>query len=102
MAVLAAMADCHGRAYVPRQTQICDALTIVREHLPAFVERLEDAGGTLPDFVARELSALLTCGDFRHGFVVVQCRRCAEQRPSTPKPTTCAMSGNGSTSTNLR
>jgi len=45
---------CHGRAYAPRQTQACDALAIVREHLPAFVQRVEQAGGSLPSFVTSE------------------------------------------------
>ena len=47
--------------------------------MPAFVQRVEQAGGSLPSFVTGELSAFVTCGDFRHGFVLARCRHCAEE-----------------------
>ncbi len=73
------MAVCHGQAsYVPRGTQDCDAVAVVREHLPAFLERLEQSGGSLPAFVQRKLEAFVTCGDFEHGFLVAACRRCGD------------------------
>lgn len=67
-----------GPRYVPRHTQDCDAVAIVREHLPRFVARLEDEGLSLPAFVRRELEAFTTCGDFGYGFLHVQCRRCGD------------------------
>ncbi len=73
------MAGCHARAqYVPRCTQDSDALALVREHWPAFRDRLEERAGSLPAFVRDELEALLTCGDFEHGFLVAQCQRCGD------------------------
>ena len=73
------MAGCHARAqYVPRSTQDSDALALVREHWPAFRDRLEEHAGALPAFVRGELEALLTCGDFEHGFLVAECQRCGD------------------------
>jgi len=34
--------------------------------------------GSLPAFVCDELEAFTTCGDFEHGFLVAQCRRCGD------------------------
>jgi hypothetical protein len=73
------VAACHARAtYVPRSTQDCDAVAIVREHWPAFRDRLEMHAGPLPAFVRDELEAFATCGHFERGFLVVQCRRCGD------------------------
>ena len=75
------MARCPAqREYVPRTTQECDALVIVREHLPKFLERLEtETGTTLPAFVRAELEAFTTCGDFEQGFLLLACGHCGEQ-----------------------
>lgn len=67
-----------SRAVVPRCTQDSDALALVREHWPAFRDRLEERAGSLPAFVTGELDALLTCGDFEHGFLVAECQRCGD------------------------
>jgi hypothetical protein len=73
------VAGCHAQAqYVPRSTQDSDALALVREHWPAFRARLEERAGSLPAFVRDDLEALLTCGDFEHGFLVAQCQRCGD------------------------
>ncbi len=32
--------------------------------------------------VTGELDALLTCGDFEHGFLVAECQRCGDRAPS--------------------
>jgi hypothetical protein len=73
------VAACHASAsYVPRSTQACDAVAIVREHWPAFRERVEMHAGPLPAFVSDEIEAFATCGDFEHGFLVVECRRCGD------------------------
>jgi hypothetical protein len=54
-------------------------VALVRRHLPAFLERLEQDGAGLPRFVTDELHAFTTCGDFEHGFLQTACRRCGEQ-----------------------
>lgn len=85
------MPSCHDRAghaatqgaratYQPRRTHACDAVTIVREHLPTFLEHLGQEGASLPAFVREQLEALTTCGDFEQGFLVAQCQRCGETR----------------------
>ena len=75
------MAQCPAqREYVPRTTQECDALVVVREHLPKFLERLEtETGATLPAFVRAELEAFTTCGDYEQGFLLLACGHCGEQ-----------------------
>ncbi len=85
------VASCHAQArYVPRTTQDSDALALVREHWPAFRERLEERAGSLPRFVRDELEGFITCGDFEHGFLVAQCRRC---RDSLRVPFACKSRG---------
>jgi hypothetical protein len=70
---------CHARAtYVPRSTQGCAAVAIVREHWPAFRERVETHAGPLPAFVRDEMEAFAACGNFEQGFLVVECRRCGD------------------------
>jgi hypothetical protein len=69
----------HRNAYLPRQTQHCDALAIVAMHLPGFVERAEQAGAPPPTFALEELRGLLRCGDFEHGFLRFNCTRCGEE-----------------------
>jgi len=66
------------RRYVPRSTPGSDAFAVVREHWPAFRERLEKRAGSLPAFVRDELEAFITWGDFEHGFLVAQCARCGD------------------------
>ncbi len=66
------------RATFPGPTQDSDALALVREHWPAFRERLEERAGSLPRFVRDELEGFITCGDFEHGFLLAQCRRCGD------------------------
>ena len=69
----------HG-VYLPRQTQSCDALTIVREQLPSFAVRVEVEGhASLPAFVRDELEGFGACGDFQRGFVRLQCSSCTAQ-----------------------
>jgi hypothetical protein len=52
------MGACRPVGYVPRQTATRDFRRIVAEHLPAFLERIEHDGMSLPAFVAAELAAL--------------------------------------------
>jgi hypothetical protein len=51
---------------------------IVAEHLPGFIERLEQTGGSLPGFVTDELCGLPRCGDLSHRFLRFSCRRCGD------------------------
>ena len=45
--------------YVPRQTQDCDAVVLMRQHLPGFLARLEESGhAPLPKFVQAELEGV--------------------------------------------
>jgi hypothetical protein len=53
-------------------------VAIIREHWPAFRERVEMHAGPLPGFVCDEIEAFATCGDFEHGFLVAECRRCGD------------------------
>ncbi len=65
--------------YVPRQTHDCDAAVLVRQHLPGFLARLEEAGPALPGFVKAELEGFADCGDFEKGFVRTACRTCGDE-----------------------
>lgn len=65
--------------YVPRQTHDCDAVVLMRQHLPDFLARLEEAGHALPGFVKTELESLATCGDFERGFVRTAWRTCGDE-----------------------
>ena len=53
-------------------------MAIIREHWPAFRERVEMHAGPLPGFVCDEIEAFATCGDFEQGFLVAECRRCGD------------------------
>jgi hypothetical protein len=53
-------------------------VAIIREHWPAFRERVEMHAGPLPAFVCDEIEAFATCGDFEQGFLVAECRRCGD------------------------
>lgn len=44
---------------------------LVREHLPAFLDRLETQ--------AQTLEAFTTCGDFEQGFLLLACGRCGDR-----------------------
>jgi len=73
------VATTHGSAYQPRQTQDQDFLKLVAAHLPGFVERAELADAAVPAFAVDELSAMLRCGDFEHGFLRFNCTRCGDE-----------------------
>jgi hypothetical protein len=68
-----------GSTSQARATPSSDLVRIVAEHLPSFLERVEQAGGSLPKFVTDELRGLLRCGDFAHGFLRFGCRRCGDE-----------------------
>ena len=67
-------------AYRPRKPTETVLYRVLQEHLPRFVEQVEDAGRPVPGFVYRELEGLLTCGRLEFGFVRQLCRACAFER----------------------
>lgn len=72
------MGACRPVGYAPRPTATSDLVRIAAESLPAFLERVEHDGGTLPGFVTDELHGVLRCGDFEYGFVQLACTRCGD------------------------
>lgn len=57
-------------------------VSVVREHLPQFLERIADESPqrALPRFVSRALAALISCGDLTRGFVRLRCAACRADR----------------------
>ena len=54
---------------------------IVREHLPAFLDRARERyARPLPDYVARAFAAYLDCGILERGFLRVRCEACRQDR----------------------
>ncbi len=67
--------------YQPRDTQDSVLVTLLRDHLDAFVESTQaDGGSGLPAFVERQLRAMTECGDLTHGFVRLECSSCRGPR----------------------
>jgi hypothetical protein len=52
---------------------------VVEQHWPAFVERIEEAGG-LPRFVVREMEEYLHCGRLAFGCLRLACDECGFER----------------------
>jgi hypothetical protein len=72
-----------ARGYVRRQPESTVLYGVVRDHLPALLERARERsehGYGYPRFVEREFEKFLACGLLRHGFVRVRCDSCAEER----------------------
>lgn len=71
------------RAYARRQPEDGTLYGVVRDHLPALLERARDQsehGFGYPRFVEREFEKFLGCGLLCNGFVRVRCDHCAEER----------------------
>lgn len=62
--------------YERRRPEETPLYALVREHWPRFLERAEEQGGGLPQFVVREFEAYLRCGILAHGLVHLTCGRC--------------------------
>ncbi len=62
--------------YARRRPEETLLYELVRAHWPRFVERAEERGGGLPQFVVREFEEYLRCGILEHGLVHVECARC--------------------------
>jgi len=72
-----------ARGYSRRQPETTVLYAIVRDHLPALLDRARERsehGFGYPRFVAREFEKFLACGLLCHGFVRVRCDSCAEER----------------------
>ena len=52
----------------------------VAEHWATFQARVEEAGGTIPKYVTREIEAFLACGDVCKGFSRLWCSHCKKTR----------------------
>jgi hypothetical protein len=83
IALRRAVGVCRPAGYTPRATASSDLVRIAAEHLPSFLERIEQTGGSLPAFVTHELRGLLRCGDLAHGFLRFACRHCGDE-PRVP------------------
>jgi len=72
-----------ARAYARRQPEDATLYGVVRDHLPAVLERARqqsEHGFGYPRFVEREFEKFLACGLLCHGFVRVRCDHCADER----------------------
>ncbi len=65
---------------------------VLREHLPAFKARVEEADRPLPAFVERELEAIIRCGDPQWGVSRWICDACGHEQilPLHLRPLGCA------------
>lgn len=52
----------------------------VAEHWATFQDRVEEAGGTIPKYVTREIEAFLDCGNVCKGFSRLWCSHCKKTR----------------------
>ena len=71
------------RAYARRQPEDGTLYGVVRDHLPAVLERAREHsehGFGYPRFVEREFEKFLACGLLCNGFVRVRCDHCADER----------------------
>jgi len=73
------MGATHASRYEPRRPEASDAVSLVAEHLEDFAARAEDNEAPLPRFAVDELQSMVRCGDFEHGFVRFNCRRCGDE-----------------------
>jgi len=77
------LSSTRARAYVRRQPEDSTLYGVVRDHLPAVLQRARDHsehGFGYPRFVEREFEKFLGCGLLCRGFVRVRCDHCADER----------------------
>ncbi len=53
---------------------------LVEQYYPAFLAHLKAEGRTLPDYVQREFTDFLKCGQLEHGFLRVRCESCHREK----------------------
>ncbi len=73
----AASAPPRHACHVPEHTRLC---ALVRDHVPALLNRLTAEDRMLPAHVREEFDAYLRCGVFEHGFMRVRCETCHAER----------------------
>ena len=66
-------------AYERRRPEESALYRIVAQHLPAFMERVDELGG-LPAFVTAEFDKYLRCGLLEHGCLHLECRHCDDSK----------------------
>lgn len=66
-------------AYERRRPEESALYRVVTQHLPAFVERVDELGG-LPAFVTAEFDKYLRCGLLEHGCLHLECRHCGDSK----------------------
>ncbi len=68
------------RRYRRREPERSALFAVLQEHLEIFFARTAAAdGGSLPQFIQRELRAFLKCGILAHGFCRVSCANCRHE-----------------------
>lgn len=63
--------------HVPERTLL---YRLVRDHYPAFVDRLAEEGRALPAHVHGDFEEFLRCGRLEYGFLRVRCEDCHAER----------------------
>ena len=71
-----------ARIYTARDPSESALVTLLRDHLDAFIAAADSDDPTwrLPGFVERVLRAIIPCGDLNHGFVRLECTACRGPR----------------------
>ena len=69
-----------AKQYRPREPTTTALFQLLSEHLPAFLAEADAADRCVPAFVREELEGFLSCGILEHGFAIVACRQCREDR----------------------
>jgi ribosomal protein S27E len=68
-----------ARSYVPRAPEETVWHRVLRDHLATFLESEKDPDSGVPDFVERELRAVILCGSPALGFIRVACTGCPHE-----------------------
>jgi ribosomal protein S27E len=63
----------------PRNGHKRKLYSIINQHYPRFIEKIERSGGHLPRFVRQEFEDYLKCGLLEHGFLRVKCDGCLHE-----------------------
>lgn len=73
-----ALAAATSRPYVRRVPGDSTIVRVLEYHLDDFLEGVHqgDPGWSVPAFVERELRAIIECGDYTRGFVLLKCSTC--------------------------
>jgi hypothetical protein len=74
--------DADPRTYTPREPGDSVLARLLDQHLDDFLEGVHqgEPAWRVPVFVERELRAIVDCGDYTKGFVLLACDGCRERR----------------------